>query len=487
MASTRKLVTRLLLLVLMVWSLPSIALAQAQTPSVLEELLSIMRRRGDITEEQQKQLLEKAKKEEASRIQAGIERGKPYLRSADGNFRVELSGNVQADYVAVEPNMRALTGGTINDRFFIRRAEFEVAALFYQWAALKLAGDFADTPTVVLKDAYLSFALLGREVAFRIGQFAVPFTREEPVTSAKFLDFIERSLVNELAPAKDFGAMLYGDLFDQMVSYNLGVFNGAGEDTADANREKVLAGRLTVVPFKQTNNVFLKGLEVAGNFTWGDEDAPSTSATGRTMGRTGTRFTAFTAHGTLGQRTRWGGDLTWLVGPASLKFEYARRADERKKQGVGGADLSDIVATAWFVSGTFVLTGEQKLSSGNVVPMRPFSPIAGQMGPGAWELGLRYAQLTFDSNSPLDFFDGSVANGISVGGTTAENEISALTAGVNWYLNSNTRAMLNWTQYWYDNPLGTPFSCRLATCTATQLVPGSKESWELLSRVQVWF
>ncbi|HLC40948.1 MAG TPA: porin [Methylomirabilota bacterium] len=119
--------------------------------------------------------------------------------------------------------------------------------------------------------------------------------------------------------------------------------------------------------------------------------------------------------------------------------------------------------------------------------MRPFSPITGQMGPGAWEFALRYAELKFDSDSPLDFFDGSVTNGITGRGTTAKNDIRALTTGVNWYLNLNTRDMLNWTQYWFDNPLGTPFSCRLATCTATQLVPGSKESWELLSRLQVWF
>jgi hypothetical protein len=40
---------------------------------------------------------------------------------------------------------------------------------------------------------------------------------------------------------------------------------------------------------------------------------------------------------------------------------------------------------------------------------------------------------------PLDFFDGNVTNGITGGGRTAENGVDALTAGVNWYLNSRVR------------------------------------------------
>lgn len=48
--------------------------------------------------------------------------------------------------------------------------------------------------------------------------------------------------------------------------------------------------------------------------------------------------------------------------------------------------------------------------------------------------------------------------------------------------------MLNWTAYWYDNPLGTPLSCESLSCSAVQLRRrGEATSWELLSRFQVWF
>ena len=52
------------------------------------------------------------------------------------------------------------------------------------------------------------------------------------------------------------------------------------------------------------------------------------------------------------------------------------------------------------------------------------------------------------------------------------------------------RAMFNWTHYWYDNALGTPFSCSrgFTICGAGQLRRvEDPTSWEVLSRIQLWF
>ena len=71
-----------------------------------------------------------------------------------------------------------------------------------------------------------------------------------------------------------------------------------------------------------------------------------------------------------------------------------------------------------------------------------------------------------------------------------EDGVEALTAGVNWYWNSRVRAMFNWTHYWYDNALGTPFSCSrgFTICGAGQLRRvEDPTSWEVLSRMQLWF
>ena len=47
--------------------------------------------------------------------------------------------------------------------------------------------------------------------------------------------------------------------------------------------------------------------------------------------------------------------------------------------------------------------------------------------------------------------------------------------------------MFNWTQYWFDNSLGTPFSCRQTTCGAGNLQRSHDSYWEIASRLQLWF
>ncbi len=469
----------------------------AEARSVLEEILSIMRQSGQITEEQKKALLERAEEEArqakaereqarqaaAASLMAGVENGRPFLRSADGDVRVELGGRLQVDYDAVEGRARVLRGATLNDQFLARRARIELSGTFFDWIDLRLETEL--TNGVSLNDGYLDFRLR-REIALRAGQFKEPFSQEE-LTSDNTIDFVERSIVNELAPSRDLGASLHGQLLDDRVAYDIGVFNGSGLNAPDSNGGKDVAGRLTLAPFKATGDYWLKGLQVAGDFTWGVENAAN-SAQGRTSARTNPRFVFFAAQPTRGDRTRVGTDLAWLVGPASLKFEYDQQMNQRGRLAAGGRNLDEITATGWYVATTYVLTGEEKLPGGNVEPRRPLSPIKGRFGPGAWELALRYSELTFDSRDPVDFFDGNIGNGITGGGVTATNGVEALTAGLNWYLNSRVRYMLDWTQYWYDNALGTPFSCERLACSAAQLRRrDDATSWELLSRVQLWF
>jgi phosphate-selective porin OprO/OprP len=460
-----------------------------ETPEkpVVEQILDLLRQRGQITREEYRSLQEKARQESAAgakepsaAILAGIDKGKPFLKSADDNFRIEFGGRIQADYDAAEAGSRTLTGSKLGSQFLVRRARFEVDGSLYRWIGFKLEADF--TEGVSLKDTYLDLRFFP-ELRFRAGQFKVPFSLEE-LTSSRFIDFVERSLVNELAPARDRGVMVYGDLVGGAVSYALGGFNGTGEDSSDNNSDKDLAARLAFTPFRISDSFWLKGLQLAGNVTWGNQDG-STSAQGRMTARTSNRFRFFAPQTTRGERLRYGGDLAWLLGPAAVKFEYDVQTNERDGQGPGGSNLDDVTATGWYVSGTYVLTGEDKLRSGNVVPKSPFIPVAGKVGSGAWEAGIRYAELDFDSDDPVNFFDGNLAR--IPGGGNGENGARALTLGLIWYLNEQVRFMFNWTQYWFDNSLGTPFSCPTSSCTAATLRSADDSSWEILSRLQVWF
>jgi phosphate-selective porin OprO/OprP len=449
--------------------------------SGLEQLLDLLLQRGQIDREQYHALQEKAKQEQASAFQAGIEDGRPFFRSTDGNFQVELGGRLQVDFDAPEAGTRLLTGGRLASQFLIRRARLEVEGRFFRWIDFSIEVDFSDSRP--LQDAYLDFGFLP-ELRLRGGQFKVPFSLEE-LTSSRHIDFVERSLVNELAPAYDTGVMVYGNFAQDAVSYFLGGFNGSGRNNDDNNSDKDLAARLVLAPFRASTNFWLKGFQLAGDLTWGNQST-SQSARGRTEARLPDRFVFFTSQKTRGNRLRYGVDLAWLVGPTAVKFEYDVQMDDRRGLGPGGRNLDKVTATGWYVSATYLITGEEKRLSAPVVPIHPFAPIAGKFGLGAWELGIRYAELRFRSDDPVNFFDGNLTK-IPGGGRTAENGAEALTGGVSWYPNERTRLMFNWTQYWYDNPLGTPFSCRLTKCNFGDLQRSHDTSWEILSRLQIWF
>jgi len=474
------------------------ALAQPAQParSVLEEILEIMRRSGQITEEQRRQLLQRAEqeakqaqaererleKERAGPVTAGIdrERLRPYLATPDGSFRIELGGFAQFDYAAGDSDGRLLTGPKLNDQFLVRRARLSVQGQAFKWIGFKIEGDF--TSSISLTDGYIDLNFLP-EIGLRGGQFKQPFSLEE-LTSDLYIDFIERSLVNELVPSRDFGAMLQGQLFGGILGYAVSVYNGNGQNNADNNSDKDFGGRLVLTPFKTSDISWLKKLQLGFNATYGDQGDNRTSARGRNLARTGNRFQWFAPQATGGDRTRWGGDLAWLIGPLSIKGEYVQQIDERKKLGPGGSDLDDVTAKGFYVTATYVLTGEDSVLNGPVVPRRPFSPFTGALGPGAWELAVRYQGLEFDSDDPMDFFDGNIGNGVTVG--NGKNKVDALTVGVNWYLNSRIRLMANYTYYWYDNDFATPTSCRLTTCRAADLRRGD-DAWEFQTRLQFWF
>jgi len=295
---------------------------------VLEQLLDLLLQRGQIDREQYNTLQEKAKKEQTTALQAGIDHGRPFIRSMDGNVRFDIGGRFQLDFDRAEDGARTLTGTQLGSQFLVRRARLEVNGQFFQWIDLKIEPDFTDSQP--LRDTYLDLKFFP-ELRLRVGQFKVPFSLEE-LTSDLHTDFVERSLVNELAPSYDRGIMGYGNIEQGVVSYFLGGFNGTGQNTSDNNGDKDGAARLVLAPFKTSNNFWLKGFQLAGDFTWGNE-SNLPSAQGRTEARIPNRFVSFAAQPARGDRLRYGGDLAWLVGPAAVKFEYDVQTNQRRGLG----------------------------------------------------------------------------------------------------------------------------------------------------------
>jgi phosphate-selective porin OprO/OprP len=269
---------------------------------------------------------------------------------------------------------------------------------------------------------------------------------------------VERSLVNNLVPARDVGVMVHGSLLAGMVEYAGGVFNGTGQNNPELNDSKDLAGRVLVRPLKRAGIPALEKLHVAGHITHGDQDGGQ-SLRGRTEGR----FEFFPRIPTRGDRLRYGLEVVYAFGPFGLYGEYVKSEEERRGVGPGNSHfLADLDGEGWYVAGTLFLTGQEKVH-GKPPKVKPANPRTSDFG--ALELVARYAQLDFDSDDPIPF---AGAN------QPGPNRADALTVGFNWYLSPNVRLMFNWVQNWFDNDLMTP-------------IQGDDSAWEILTRLAIWF
>ena len=249
------------------------------------------------------------------------------------------------------------------------------------------------------KDVYLAWKTYD---AFRIkaGRFKMPFGLEQN-TGPTETDFAYRSLISTaIAPARDRGAMVYGEL--GRLGYEVGVFDddGAnavlekerfaveGEDLADVGPS--FAGRVTgdlfrllPVPDK------LKSANFGVAYTNASVPEGLNSLKGESV--FGSDF--FKRVYVKGRRQRIGAQFDWTPGPTGLKAEWMQAREQRLGQSNRNADLSDFLSTGWYVSGTWFITGEDK--DDNINPRKPL--FGG--GIGAVELGVRFDELELSSAS----------------------------------------------------------------------------------------
>ena len=133
-----------------------------------------------------------------------------------------------------------------------------------------------------------------------------------------------------------------------------------------------------------------------------------------------------------GTRRRTGLEAAWAVGPISFAGEYVAVRDERTGMGFDRGDLPAVRAQAWYVAGTWALTGETK--HGRLEPRRPVVTD----GYGALEVAARVERLRFDEAS----YPG-VPFGFPSGSTLQSNSDRIATLGINWYLNHYLKIQTN--------------------------------------------
>ena len=197
-----------------------------------------------------KQQIEKVVTEEKDawykKFKAGYDKGF-FLESDDGNFEMKMKLRTQLQFAIDNVDNKETGDKNTATNFNIRRFRiYWEGHAFRPWFNYLFQISADNNGNFVVRDAYVD-AAYDTQIFPRLGQFKVPFNREE-LTSSSELQLVDRSIVNDqFRYARDRGAGVYG-LLANMFTYGFGVFNGDGLNGTSVDSNLLYAGRIQFNP-----------------------------------------------------------------------------------------------------------------------------------------------------------------------------------------------------------------------------------------------
>lgn len=357
---------------------------------------------------------------------------------------IQMRGRIETEVILAsqsQANREAI--GELENGYGFRRvrlgAEGTVGDSGSWISEVELAGG-----SVRLRDVFVGLDAFPGVRQVRIGHFREPFSLEG-MTSSNFITMLERSPMNVLAPARNWGVCGYWWPDSERMLLSVGAFR----DGTTSNGQSLGNGgnwafttRLTGLPIDEQAGNDVRLVHVGGAFSQRTPPngmimfSPRTSSNLLTVeDNPGSPFLPSVNIPASGYQL-YNLQAAGVNGPFSVQTEWT------------GVTVQQIAAGDIFVNGAYVavsyfLTGEHRGynrtrgSFDAVDVQRPFlrSRDEPRSGFGAFELSARLGYLDFDSgNLPPD-----------VNGNPSQTRLYEATMGLNWYLNRNTRMMLNYT------------------------------------------
>ncbi len=429
---------------------------RAEEKRVVDELLDILRQNKQISDQQYRQLKQRAESERlrdeggeqvaaptptAAAPAAAVAAATPALPkgaaplqaywkdgfnigTADESFRLKIGGRIQNDWAV------AASSDGLRDEFDIaavetgtelRRARIDLQGYAWHIVNFRLEYDFA-TGEAEAQDVYIGLSKVPWVQNIRVGHFKEPFELEQ-MTSNNDVTFMERGIPHALVPARNTGLALFGSELGERMTWEGGVFaladnTGFGFGAAD-NYD--LTGRVTGLPWAADDAHFVHlGLAYSHQFRSDDfslsySQRPESHLYPVALVKTG------------GVPTN-GVDL--LGAEAALVYGSFSAQGEYNQSFVSIPGAADANVGGFYTFASYFLTGESrpyKRSRGHFDRVRPLHNLAFDgSGLGAWEIAARFSWLDLNS--------------VGVRG----GQMADVTAGINWYLNPNVRVMFNY-------------------------------------------
>ena len=411
------------------------------------------------------------------------------LQSKNGDFKVKLSGRVQADSAFVQsPDPTRITsipgGAGTKDGVFFRRlrlggygtmwetidwaTEFDIANTEFNVdpaaggnnppTGLRSGGGFPAGGNVISVAAPTDVWMTFREIPYA-GNIRIGNQKEmiglEHMNSSRFLDFMERSPLQDAFNGPNNngftpGITAYDTAFDERTTWGLGFFknndydSGFPFDVGDNNY--VYNNRVTWTPWydEASGGRYLlhTGLGTVvrtfdnspGAYTGGTNVRIRARGDVRNMASTLPPNYVDTGNFYANDQLLLNPELALVYGPWLLQAEYEYCSMGGAAPIKGAAPLGDVTFQGGYAQVLYFLTGEHRAynrktaSFGRVVPYENayVTKDTGFCSLGAWQLGFRYDWLDLNS-------------GLINGGN-----VSNITVGLNWFLNPNTKMQFNY-------------------------------------------
>lgn len=359
------------------------------------------------------------------------------LGSPEEKIKIKIGGRLQVDggYVWADDSLQdAFTDLPTGGQALIRRARVSLLAKFHDRVEFKLEADFSGVPT--LNDDYIDIERIPFIGHFRFGHTKEPFSLEE-LTSSNNITFMERSLpTSAFAPGRNIGFELYNSVFNQRLTWATGGFWDVGGINHLTNPKDAfsnatgfsLTARVTAIPWYADGgrNLVHLGLGYSHSF----RTDPQVSFLTRPESYLFDDKLVDTGKFIANDIDIIDCELALVRGPFSLQGEFFQTF---------ATSSEDHYFWGYYIYLSYILTGEVRPYNtfqgvfSALKPQNDFKPFGGQSGLGAWELALRH--------SYIDLNDGSVEGG----------KESNFTAGLNWYVNSHIRFMINYIHARVEN------------------------------------
>ena len=298
-----------------------------------------------------------------------------------------------------------------------RRVRLYSSGTMYSNVKYKLQLDFAGGK-IAFKDVWMELNKLPIQGNVKIGHFKEPL-RLEGLTSSKYITFMERGLPIAMTPERNTGAM-YHTIIGEKLSFQAGVFRKSdafGNDKT-ANNNLNITSRATYLAMNDGDKLLHLGIANSRRKT----NDKTYSFSSRAENHLGNNLMDVNYKNQVQNVNIIAGEVAYVNGSLSLQGE-ALQTTINTEIGQWNTPITHEIMS-YYGQVSYFLTGESRSYKSSLAGFGRVKPNNnyGENGWGALEVAARFSAINSQE-------DGSLED---------------ITFGLNWYLNSNTRVMLNY-------------------------------------------